>query len=453
MMARNSKGTGSNPLKMANQLTEEVNECWADGSFYDKVTPITQDLLRFWFSDSFIQQRDLNFHEGQRQALLNIIYCFEVLKVTNVKDLYSINYEILQDMDIDDLNKDKYQHPMFAVKMATGTGKTWVLNALLIWQYLNAKEGYEGFSKNFLIVAPGLIVYNRLLDAFLGKENEEGIRDFNTSDFIFAKDLFIPKAYEDKILGFLQSSVAQKEEISSKVTGDGLIAITNWHALVLNEEDEEITSPLEEPHKVVKKILPITPGVASGNALDSLDSRFLRGNIINFLSNLDDLVVFNDEAHHIHDIKRGGEIFEVEWQKSLNTIASNKGNKFIQIDFSATPYNSTSGKNKVRHYFPHIVVDFELKTAIHKGLVKMIAIDKKNEVASIDLDYKAEREGNKVIGLSAGQRVMLRAGLKKLQILEEEFVDFDETKHPKMLVMCEDTKVAPFVTKFLLEEG
>ncbi len=42
-------------------------------------------------------------------------------------------------MDISELEKEKYQHRMYGVKMATGTGKTWVLNALLIWQYLNAK--------------------------------------------------------------------------------------------------------------------------------------------------------------------------------------------------------------------------------------------------------------------------------------------------------------------------
>lgn len=60
---------------------------------------------------------------------------------------------------------------MYAVKMATGTGKTWVMHALLIWQYLNASDNLNknNYSKNFLLVAPGLIVYNILLDAFLGK--------------------------------------------------------------------------------------------------------------------------------------------------------------------------------------------------------------------------------------------------------------------------------------------
>ena len=92
--------------------------------------------------------------------------------------------ELLQELDLDELSEPRYQHPMYAVKMATGTGKTWVMHALLIWQYLNASDYFneKNFSKNFLIIAPGLIVYNRLLDAFLGKEDENGVRNFETSD-------------------------------------------------------------------------------------------------------------------------------------------------------------------------------------------------------------------------------------------------------------------------------
>lgn len=114
---------------------------------------------------------------------------------------------------------------------------------------------------------------------------------------------------------------------------------------------------------------------------------------------------------------------------------------------------SSTGKSKTKHYFPHVIVDFDLKTAIHKGLVKMIAIDKREEITSIDLDFRAERDGKKIIGLSEGQRLMLRAGLTKLKILDEEFSSFDKTKHPKMLVVCEDTKVAPYVTEFFKSEG
>jgi type III restriction enzyme len=47
---------------------------------------------------------------------------------------------------------------------------------------------------------------------------------------------------------------------------------------------------------------------------------------------------------------------------------------------------------------------------------------------------------------------MLRAGLSKLRILEEAFTKYDETKHPKMLIVCEDTNVVPFVRDFLKQE-
>ena len=90
----------------------------------------------------------------------------------------------------DFLFKDKLS---CTIDLATGTGKTWVINALLIWQYLNARreEKPSGrYSKNFLLVAPGLIVYERLLDAFLGKENEARIRDVEKSDFKKFEELF-----------------------------------------------------------------------------------------------------------------------------------------------------------------------------------------------------------------------------------------------------------------------
>jgi type III restriction enzyme len=145
-MAKKIKGTGSNPLEMAKILSDTVNESWENGSFLNRVSPTTQDLLKFWFDEAFCDNRDINFHEGQKQAILNIIYLHEVRKTKNLMDLYlETDSKILQRMDIGDLSKEKYQHPMYAVKMATGTGKTWVLNAILIWQYLNTKEMEDNF--------------------------------------------------------------------------------------------------------------------------------------------------------------------------------------------------------------------------------------------------------------------------------------------------------------------
>lgn len=398
----------------------------------------------------------------RNQAILNTVYLHEVVGINSVMDMYqSISPELLSEMNLLDLEKEKYKHPKYAIKMATGTGKTWVLHALMIWQFLNAKSENEAsgrYSKNFLLVAPGLIVYERLLDAFLGKEQVDGTRNFDESDFKTFEKLFVPPAYKDIIFGFIQSNVVRKEEIGTKVTGEGLIAITNWQLLAGEEEKINDRSPIEDPTEVLREVLPITPGKTAGNALCSLDSQYLRGREIEYLANLPDLVVFNDEAHHIHEVKHGGEIFEVQWQKSILKISGPKKEKFIQIDFSATPYSVTgSGQKRNRHFFPHIIFNFDLKTAIRHGIVKTIALDKRKEVATMKLDFKTIREGNDVVGLSDGQKTMLRAGLQKRNILEMEFVDLTvdksgvSSKHPKMMVICEDTKVAPFVTDFLIK--
>lgn len=467
MSSSKNIGTREVPLKFAAVLTQQVKAEWENGTFFQKTTPVTQELLRFWFSPPFCDARTINFHAGQQQAILNTVYLHEILKTGGVFDMYTaVDPELTSEMDLTYLKKDKFSHPKYCLKMATGTGKTWVLGALLIWQYLNARAEEQTserrYSKNFLIVAPGLIVYERLLDAYLGKEEVgTGTRSFDTSDFKKFQELFIPPAHRETLFGFLQSNIVKKEAIGKKVTGDGMVAITNWHLLAgVADDDEEATelSPLEDPSAVIKDLLPVAPGTSAGNTLETLDNRFLRGNEIEYLAKLDRLVVFNDEAHHIHETKKAGIESEVEWQKSLNRLAEGKGNSFIQIDFSATPYDVTgSGQKRTKHFFPHIIMDFDLHTAIHQGLVKTLALDKRNEIATMELDFKAIKDGNNAIALSEGQKLMLRAGLKKLRILESQFTALtkDESgrtdKYPKMLVICEDTSVSPRVVDFLTQ--
>jgi len=453
--------TGSIPLELAQSISKTVNEMWNEGDFLKLVTPTTADLLKFWFCEPHVDEREINFHRGQKQAILNTIYLHEILKVNSVLEIYEkCDKELIPKFNHTLLAKEKYKVPKYAMKMATGTGKTWVMNALFMWQYLNArseKERSGRFSKNFLLIAPGLIVYERLLDSYMGKSQEDGSRDVNTSDIFKNKELFLPQRYEITIKAFLQSSVVKKEEIGKKVTSDGFIAISNWHLFMGKEEEEkEEISPLEDPSGVIADIFPARPGISAGNSLEQLDSAYFSGGEIEYLAQLDDLVVMNDEAHHIHENKSAGEIQEVEWQKSLNFIAKNKGSKFVQIDCSATPYDTTgSGQNRTKHYFPHVIVDFDLNAAIKEGLVKMITIDKRKELSTLELDFKALRdEGtNKVLGLSDGQKVMIQAGLTKLKILEKDFSTLDNPKHPKMLIMCEETEVVHFVEEFLVEIG
>jgi len=429
----------------------------------DLVTPATAELLKWWFQADYCAMRGFNFHEGQRQAILNVIYAHEVLRVTSLRDLYEqvAADELLEGGRLLEVDQAKHRHPKYCFKMATGTGKTWVLQALLVWQLLNklADPSDKRFTKNFLLVVPGLIVYDRLLDAFCGKL-KDGERDFATSDITQYAELFIPELHRDTVFRFVRSNVCDKENIGLKATSGGMIAITNWHLLA--EAGEEIIDGNEfdapgadiDPIKVLNALLPLTPGRATGNALDVLDRRFSRGSVLDFLANLPDLMVVNDEAHHIHELKKEGEQTEVEWQKSLSRIAESKGTRFLQLDFSATPYNQIGTGAKTRKaYFPHIAVDFDLKTAMRLGLVKSLVLDKRKEIGALPLEFKAERdaEGNPM--LSEGQRVMLRAGLSKLKKLEADFAQIAPHRYPKMMVVCEDTTVSPLVAQFLMDEG
>lgn len=454
-------------LELAHRLTDVVNAAWKSGEMLEKVTPTTASLLNYWFGEGFCNERVRNFHEGQRQAILNIIYLHEVMGENCVMDAYQgIIPELMDRADLAQLAKPKYQMPKYAVKMATGTGKTWVMHALIIWQMLNARhEDVESgrFTQKFLIVAPGLIVYDRLLDAFCGrKKRDEEYRDPQTNDYYMNQEVFIPERYRDEVFSFIQNNVVTKEDgIGRKTTGEGLIALTNWHLfenqMEEKEQDEDVDdSSTVTPAEIISDLLPIRPGKSAGNDLGMLDRRALGGTELEYLAGLKDLMVINDEAHHIHEIKRNGETEEVEWQRGLNAISATKGTRFIQVDFSATPFDTKgTGEKQVKLFFPHIIVDFDLPMAMKQGLVKLLLLDRRQELTDLEnLDYNAERdEQGKVVGLSEGQRMMLRAGLTKLNKLEEEFLKNDASKNPKMLIVCQDTTVSPFVEEFLKSEG
>ncbi|PIT82956.1 DEAD/DEAH box helicase family protein [Limnohabitans sp. 15K] len=465
-------------LALAEGLTTKTNQLCLGlesgaADILELVTPTTADLLAWWFGEDMVMARGgLNFHSGQKQAILNAIVAHEVLGAGlehwTLLDLYraAAPDALLTGTRLNEVSADKHGHPKYCLKMATGTGKTWVLQALMIWQLLNKSaalaEGIDDprFTRQFMVVAPGLIVYERLLDAFCGKlvAGGNGSRDFASSDMAKFADLFIPEAHRESVFAFVRGNVCSKNEIGLKATGNGMIAITNWHLLAEGdvtediEEVETLGAPLD-PQDVVARVLPLTPGRATGNSLDVLDRRYARGNVLEFLAQLPELMVFNDEAHHIHEFKREGETTEVEWQKSLSRIAQTKGRRFVQVDFSATPYNDVgSGKNKRKVYFPHIVTDFDLKSAMRAGLVKSLVLDRRKEIGALPLEFKAERDESGNPALSEGQRVMLRAGLAKLRKLEKDFAAIDPHRHPKMLVVCEDTTVSPLVAEFLRDQ-
>jgi type III restriction enzyme len=59
--------------------------------------------------------------------------------------------------------------PRYVLKMATGAGKTKVLSLLLAWSYFHKLyEPDSRLARNFLVIAPNIIVLDRIYKIFRG---------------------------------------------------------------------------------------------------------------------------------------------------------------------------------------------------------------------------------------------------------------------------------------------
>ena len=136
-------------------------------------------------------------------------------------------------------------------------------------------------------------------------------------------------------------------------------------------------------------------------------------------------------------------------------MPSNANRQFL--DFEKPIKDLIDEIEKLKHSSESKKIDYSATIADLEQKIQ----DKRKEITElVNLDYSAVRDDNrKVLGLSEGQKLMLRAGLRKLNILEEHFTEFTKdssgksNKYPKMLVVCEDTSVSPFVEGFLRSEG
>ena len=124
-----------------NQLCLGLKSGAAD--ILELVTPTTAELLKWWFGEDMVLARSgLNFHAGQKQAILNAIMAHEVLgkdhKHWTLLDLYraAAPDALLTGTRLSEVASPKHGYPKYCFKMATGTGKTWVMQALSFQQII-----------------------------------------------------------------------------------------------------------------------------------------------------------------------------------------------------------------------------------------------------------------------------------------------------------------------------
>lgn len=297
-------------------------QAWKD-SGYKGVTETTRTLLNYWFKTDhrLPSGRKFEYHKAQQEAIETLIYLYEVAKVRRQKSLIET---FASDPNLKLLQYDDFAR--YCLKMATGSGKTKVISLAIAWQYFNAMlEAGDEYASTFLILAPNVIVFERLRTDF---ENGK----------IFRTDPIIPP----ELATFWDFDCYMRGD-SERASSSGAFYLTN----VQQFYDRSQTGS-DEPDPMTS-VLGVAPP-AKKIEIEDFDKRIVaRGG---------HCMVVNDEAHHTHDE-------ESEWNAVIRRLKESiEPRSLIQLDVTATP----------RHFkgtlFAWTVFDYPLKQAIIDNIVK-----------------------------------------------------------------------------------
>lgn len=330
---------------LVSQLRKQVKE-FRDGG-YAGASETSRSLLKWWFmtphltSDGVVPGRHaetggtmavFEYYFAQREALETIIYLHDVVKVKDKFDMMRFDSTGAVSAGMFDETWRR-----FVVKMATGSGKTKVLSLALAWSYFcKLYEPDSDLARNFLVIAPNIIVLDRLRKDF------EGLK-------IFFEDPVLPyNSFDghDWRNDFQLTLHIQDEVHITRSTGN--IFLTNIHRVYAGND----LPPSPEDEDTMEYFLGKRPVGAT------TDSKVDLGMIVR---DIDELMILNDEAHHIHDPR-------MAWFKSIEDIHNRllqKGAALsLQLDVTATPRHNKGG------IFAQTIVDYPLVEAISQNVVK-----------------------------------------------------------------------------------
>jgi type III restriction enzyme len=369
-------------------IREKVKAWREEG--YKGVTATTSILLNYWFSTDhrLPSGRKFVYHYFQREAIETLIYLFEVAKVKRHKSLVET---FARRGDLHLLQYDDFAR--YCVKMATGSGKTKVMSLAIAWQFFNAvAEARDDFAKTFLVIAPNVIVFERLRTDF------EGGRIFRT-DPVVPPELEI--FWRD-----LQCYMRGEGERASSL---GALYLTN-----VQQFYERQNSAADEPEELIGVMGRKPP--AQTSMIEDFDKRIIdRGGCVALL---------NDEAHHTHDE-------ESEWNKIIRGLhAAGSTGVAAQFDFTATPRHSKG------QLFSWTVFDYPLKQAIIDNVVKRPLKGIAQGITEQRSDVASTR-----------YQAYLAAGVERWKEYRDQLAPF--SKRPVLFVMMNDTAEADDVGDWL----
>jgi type III restriction enzyme len=404
-------------------------DAWREGG-YEGASDVTRHLFEYWFDEDHEVPGfgvPFRYYFCQREAIETLAWLVEIAAQRDAqkliqahaakfkRDLFSDNIVFQTTMDgrrqlrryvpelgaegVQDLPPEDLRR--FAFKMATGSGKTWVIAMAIVWARFH-KQRVPGsdLSSNFLIVAPNVIVYQRLE------------RDFAANRIFYELPLIPPAwrgAFSQKVI--LRGEAAEPDPSSN-------LFLTNIQQLY-ELRDQEWT-----PQNAVEALLGKKPAkdlAASGQR-----------SMLERVKSLKDLVVMNDEAHHVHDD-------DLKWSQSLLAIhrALPQGLS-LWLDFSATP------KDQTAMYFPWTVCDYPLAQAVEDRIVKAPLIVTKED----DLKQpKDDPDGVTAENIGEKYGYWLRAAVQRWK--EHHKVYQQLGTRPLLFIMAEKNVYADAIGEYL----
>lgn len=394
-------------MEQVNRIRDRVRK-WRESN-HQGATAVTRELFERWFDPDREPGTRLFF--AQREAMETIAFLTE----GPADRLVGVSIP-------------KYEaYERWAIKLATGAGKTLVMAMVIAWSGLNKVTNRQDirFADSFLVVAPNLTVKERLsgLEGLIPSEPQSAYNTFG----------LIPPNYSGPF-------------------GQVRVMVTNWHQL----------APETDPKRSVLRRGPES------------DTAFAK-RVLRELGEKRRIIVLNDEAHHawrppaaLH--LTGEERREAEeatvW---IDGLAKIHGAREIlrAIDFSATPMYPGSIKDKAWKPFEWVVADFSLVDAIESGLVKIPRIPTDDNAGRAVPKYRdlwehvksrLPRRGDDGEANSLMDYLTEIDGpLKQLSGEWEEtlkrWAKASRVVPPAMIVVCADTKMAEALDTHIAVKG
>src|SRR3989338_6326789 len=376
-------------------------------SGYDGASETSKALLKWWFLTDHPTETSsgeiflFQYYFAQREAMETIIWLYEVAKARDKYDLIRFDSSGAVSAGMFSETWTRY-----VVKMATGSGKTKVLSLILAWCYYHKfYEDDSRLARNFLLITPNIIVLDRIRTDF------DGLKIFFT-DPVLPDNGYQGQDWRNDF----QMTLHIQDEIGT-VRKTGNIFLTNIHRVY----EGALESASFEDADTAGYFLGTKPSGATN------ESKLDVGDIVR---NIDELIVLNDEAHHIHDPR-------LAWFKAIedihNRLKMKGGQLSLQIDVTATPKHNNGS------IFVQTVSDYPLVEAIHQNVVKHPVLP--------DSASRAKLQEHKTSNYTEKYKDYIHLGYLEWKKVYEEHMKLN--KKSVLFIMTDDTKNCDEVATYL----